>query len=181
MRIFLYILIGLGIGSVSGTLGIGGGVLLIPALIWVFEYDYPRAAGTSLAILSMPIAFVPAVWNYFQREVIGWEDLKVAFWIAGALAIGTYLGSLAVGYLLEYRAALQIGFGLMLIYVGTRFLSQSNSEVAAALMGLTSAGLAWLAYFALRALGRKHLPRPDLGEEIVKARAYHKDELDYMI
>ncbi len=179
MRILLYILIGLGIGSVSGTLGIGGGVLLIPALIWVFEYDYPRAAGTSLAILSMPIAFVPAVWNYFQRQVIGWEDLKVAFWIAGALAIGTYLGSLAVGYL--PRAVLQVGFGLVLIYVGARFLTQSNSEVAAALAGLTSVALAWLAFLGLRVLGRRCLPRPELGQQIGTAHQMRKDELDYMI
>ena len=58
-----YVAIGLTIGSVSGVLGIGGGVLLVPALIWLCKgFDMKKATGTSLAILIPPIG-LPAAWR----------------------------------------------------------------------------------------------------------------------
>src|SRR5206468_3244528 len=95
MTIFLYLLVGLVIGAISGTLGIGGGVLLVPALIWIFGFDQPRAAGTSLAILVPPVGLL-AAWAYYQK---GLMDFEAAAWIAGAFAVGAYGGALVVPYI----------------------------------------------------------------------------------
>ena len=61
MQTLLLLAIGLAIGTISGALGIGGGVLLVPALIWLCRYDFPKAAGTTLAVLVPPIG-LPAAW-----------------------------------------------------------------------------------------------------------------------
>ena len=63
----IYIAIGLTIGSISGMLGIGGGVLIVPALMWLCGFEAKKAAGTSLAILIPPIG-LPAAWRFYQQQ-----------------------------------------------------------------------------------------------------------------
>ena len=80
LQYVIYIAIGLTIGSVSGILGIGGGVLIVPALIWMCGLDPKKAAGTSLAILIPPIG-LPAARCADNEEQV---ELSAALWIAGA-------------------------------------------------------------------------------------------------
>src|SRR5262249_57480270 len=75
------VLVGFGIGIVSGMFGIGGGVLLVPLLVWFFDKDQRQAAGLSLAVLSMPI-MIPVVWQYYVHEFIHKEDFITAGWLA---------------------------------------------------------------------------------------------------
>ena len=175
MNILFYILIGLTVGSISGALGIGGGVLLVPALIWLCGFEQSKAAGTSLAVLVPPIG-LPAAWKYHVEKRI---DLDAAIWIAVAFAIGAYLGASAVHYL--PARMLRLSFGLMMMYIAMRFLISSDSEVANAEAGLVAFALAWLSYLGLRALGRRHLARPDLGEQIRTARQQGRGGIDYHI
>ncbi len=179
MRILLLVTVGLAIGSVSGTLGIGGGVLLMPALIWLFGFDHPKAAGTTLAILALPVGLWPAVWKYYEQGLLNAHDLKAAFWIAGGFALGAFAGASVVTHI--PKATLQLCFGLLLVYIGTRFVVNSHSEAAGALSGLSAAAVAWLAYLGLRVLGEKYMPRPDLGEKIRQAHQKRADEPDYTI
>ncbi|TMQ33044.1 MAG: sulfite exporter TauE/SafE family protein [Planctomycetota bacterium] len=95
MQVLLLLIIGLSIGAISGALGIGGGVLLIPALIWLCRYDFPKAAGTTLAVLVPPIG-LPAAWLYYKRDLI---DVQAAVWIALAFALGAILGASIAHYL----------------------------------------------------------------------------------
>src|SRR5439155_1498662 len=148
MRILLFLAIGLTVGSVSGALGIGGGILLVPALIWLCGFEPSKAAGTSLAVLVPPIG-LPAAWKYFVTRRI---DLDAAIWIALAFAIGAYLGA-SVGPHLPART-LRLGFGLMMIYIAIRFLFASDSEVANAAAGLVGVAMVCLGSFGLLALGR---------------------------
>jgi uncharacterized membrane protein YfcA len=175
MRILLFLVIGLTVGSVSGALGIGGGVLLVPALIWLCGFEYPKAAGTSLAVLVPPIG-LPAAWKYFVEKRM---DLDAAIWIALAFAIGAYFGA-SISQYLPVRT-LRLGFGLLMIYIAIRFLFASDSEVVYALAGVVGVTIAWLCYLGLRALGRRHLPRPDLGQQIRTMQQQGRGDVDYHI
>lgn len=162
MRILLYLVIGLSVGSVSGALGIGGGVLLVPALIWLCGFEPRTAAGTTLAVLAVPVV-LPAVWRYYTARLL---DLEAAIWIAAAFAGGAYLGATLVVNQLISEEVLRLCFGLGMVYIALRMIVASDSEAANAAAGLIATVLAWCIYWILRQLGRHHLNRPDLGQEI---------------
>src|SRR5216684_6513447 len=113
MQILLFLAIGLTIGTVSGALEIGGGVLLVPLLIWLCRYEFRQAAGTTLAVLVPPIG-LPAAWAYYNK---GHIDIQAALWIAGAFALGAYFGAyVSIANLLPERM-LRFCFGLIMFYV----------------------------------------------------------------
>jgi uncharacterized protein len=175
MQILLFVAIGLTVGSVSGVLGIGGGVLLVPALMWLCDYDAYKATGTSLAILIPPIG-LPAALAAYQRNQV---DLPAAVWIAGAFMLGAYASRTLVGYISEEWC--RFAFGLLLIVLGMRFVLNSHSLAAAATAGLTAALATWLGYLGLKALGRRHLPPPTVGSEIQKKHEQNWGQTDYQI
>ena len=175
MRILLYIAIGLTIGTISGMLGIGGGVLLVPALIWLCGFSYPRAAGTSLAILVPPIG-LPAALRALRDDRV---DLAAAVWIAGSFAVGAYGGAAAFRYV--HPEYLRLGLGVIMLYIAVRFLVDSNSETANAAAGLTAVAVGVLGYWGLRLLGRRHLAKPDLGQQIRTAQEEGRGNIDYHI
>jgi uncharacterized membrane protein YfcA len=80
--------LGIVIGAISGLVGIGGGALLIPALIYFYGMTQIKAQGTSLATLLLPIGFF-AFWTYYKA---GHADLKLALLIAVGFAIGGWVG-----------------------------------------------------------------------------------------
>jgi uncharacterized membrane protein YfcA len=176
-KIALYLGIGLAIGAVSGALGIGGGVLLVPALIWLCSMDPQHAAGTTLAVLVVPVV-LPAVITYARAEKV---NVEAAVWVAVAFAGGSYLGAYLVvnGYLPD--KPLRMVFGLMMIYVAVRFLIHSDSEALTALAGLGATAAAWLGFLGLRALGRRPPPPPNLGEQVRLMRDQGHGDTDYSI
>ena len=74
MEIGLYLILGLITGTVSGLIGIGGGVLLTPALVYLFGFTQHSAQGTTLALLVPPVSLL-AAWTYYQE---GDVNIKVA-------------------------------------------------------------------------------------------------------
>ena len=178
MKILPCFALGLVIGSLSGTLGIGGGVLLLPALVWLFGLKQPEAAGVTLAVLAVPVT-LPGVLQYYRLDVIRSEHLQMAAWIAVAFAVGAYVGAGSHRYL--PAAALRVGFGLLMVYVGVRLIVSASSEAANAAAGLTTAALALLAYLGLRALGRKHLSPPRLSDQIRAAQQQGRGDIEYHI
>ena len=84
-----YIAIGLAAGILSGMFGIGGGVVIVPALLLVGKMAPERATGTSLAALLLPVGALGA-WHYYRH---GYLDLRVAFLIAAGLFLGAWLGA----------------------------------------------------------------------------------------
>jgi len=175
--IVLYLAIGLTIGFASGSLGIGGGVLLVPALVWLCGMDDRAARGTTLAVLVVPVV-LPAVLKYYEGKQM---DLRAALWIAAAFAVGGYIGATLVvnGHIPERY--LRLGFGLLMMYVAIRFIIRSDVEVleTAAALGIT--GLGWLGYFGLRLIGRRYPSPPDLADQLRLRREQKPDELDYYI
>lgn len=83
------LLLGLAAGVLSSMVGIGGGLVIVPALVLLFAFSQKMAQGTSLALLLPPIGFF-AVLNYYKA---GYVDLKVAGLLAISFVIGSYLGS----------------------------------------------------------------------------------------
>ena len=74
MTAFLHILLGLVAGILSGLIGIGGGTIIVPALVLFFGISQHMAQGTTLALLVPPIGIL-AAWTYYRQ---GYVDLHIA-------------------------------------------------------------------------------------------------------
>ena len=85
----LFILIGLGAGVLSGLFGIGGGIVIVPALLFVAKMQTQTATGTSLGALLLPVGALGA-WAYWRG---GHLDLRASLWIALGLFFGAYVGA----------------------------------------------------------------------------------------
>lgn len=85
----ILLIIGLAAGLVSGVLGIGGGLVIIPMLVGFLGYSQKDAQGTSLGLLLLPIGIL-AVINYYKA---GHMDLKAVGIMAITFVVGSYLSS----------------------------------------------------------------------------------------
>ncbi len=83
---FALIAVGLATGVLSGLVGIGGGVIIVPILVFFFGFSQHTAQGTSVAMLLPPIGFL-AAWTYWQQ---GFIDVRTA----ALLAVGFFIGGL---------------------------------------------------------------------------------------
>ena len=82
------VVIGLVAGMLSGLVGIGGGLVMVPAMVWLLGYSQHQAQGTSLAVLMLPVVFL-AARDYYKA---GHVDPKVVGVIAAAFVVGGYFG-----------------------------------------------------------------------------------------
>src|SRR3982074_1561179 len=87
---FMILLLGLGVGVLVGLLGIGGGVVLVPAMVYLLHMDQHTAQGTSLFVLLPPIG-LGALREYWKQ---GQVDLKAGILCALGMLVGAYAGSL---------------------------------------------------------------------------------------
>lgn len=143
--------VGFGIGVSSGLLGIGGGVLVVPALVLGFGFTQQRAVGTSLAMLLPPIGIF-AVLRYGRAGHVDWTAAMV---MAVAFAAGASVGAWAVAKGWVSERALRVVFSAFLLYVVGNMLFRGERRVWAALTTLGLGAAYGLAYLALRAVGRK--------------------------
>jgi uncharacterized protein len=88
-NILLYLLLGITAGFISGLIGIGGGVIIVPTLIFIFGLSQQEAQGTTLALLVPPIGLLGA-WAYYQE---GYVNLKIAVFICLGFFFGSFLGA----------------------------------------------------------------------------------------
>jgi uncharacterized membrane protein YfcA len=102
------------IGIISGLVGIGGGALLIPALIYFYGMSQIKAQGTSLATLLLPIGFF-AFWTYYKA---GHADLKLALLVAAGFAIGGWVGGAWAQHL--PAIVLRRGFAVLLVIIAAK-------------------------------------------------------------
>src|SRR5262249_3498656 len=86
----LFVVIGLAAGLLSGVFGIGGGVVIVPALIYLAGFTQHSATGTSLAVLLPPIGLA-AMWEYYRH---GDVNVRAAMIIAAAVFVGGWAGAL---------------------------------------------------------------------------------------
>ena len=121
MQMAILVLIGLGAGMSSGLFGIGGGVLIVPALVYLLDFPLHRAVGTSLAVLLPPIG-AAAVYAYYRAGHIDWQ---AAIILAATVFVGAWLGSMVANQLNENW--LRTLFGIFLIALGGYMLFFSKS------------------------------------------------------
>jgi uncharacterized membrane protein YfcA len=114
--IFILITIGLLAGVLSGFVGVGGGIVIVPGLVYMLGFSQHQAQGTSLFILSMPVVIL-ATMNYWKSGNVNW---KFGLIIAATFILGGYIGS---------KLALKISpglvkflFGILMAYVSFRLI-----------------------------------------------------------
>ncbi|MDD4879649.1 MAG: TSUP family transporter [Candidatus Omnitrophica bacterium] len=89
--IAVYLVLGVAAGALSGLMGIGGGLILIPALIYLFKFSQLQAQGTTIALLLPPIGLLAAMIYYKS----GYVDVKAALFICLGFFIGGFFGAKA--------------------------------------------------------------------------------------
>lgn len=94
---WIIVLIGFVVGMISGVVGIGGGILFIPALVYLLKMDQYKAQGTSLGALLAPVGLL-AFLEYYRN---GHADLRVALLLAVGFFIGGYFGALGAVHIPE--------------------------------------------------------------------------------
>jgi uncharacterized protein len=89
VNIFLFIVLGIIAGLLSGLIGIGGGVIIVPALLFIFGFSQHQAQGTTLALLVPPIGIL-AAWTYYKQ---GYVDFNAALFICIGFLVGSFMGA----------------------------------------------------------------------------------------
>ena len=110
-NICLYLFLGLGAGIISGVIGIGGGVVIVPALIFLFGLSQHQAQGTTLALLVPPIGLL-AAWTYYNQ---GYVNLKIAAFICLGFFLGGFIGAKIATVFTATVLQKVFGVGLLLI------------------------------------------------------------------
>ena len=111
-----FLLVGTFTGAVSGMFGIGGGVFVIPAMVYFYGFDQKMATGTSLGMLLPPIG-IAAFWQFYKADLVNVP--AVLLLVAGFVA-GSYLSA---GYTVGLpQLLLKRAFGGLLIVMGVIYI-----------------------------------------------------------
>lgn len=114
--IFLYLFIGLLAGILSGLIGIGGGIIIIPVLVLFFGMSQHEAQGTTLAMMVPPIGIL-AAWAYYKN---GYVNLPVAVFLCIGFLFGGLIGAKCAN--LISNAILEKIFGFALLAIGFKMI-----------------------------------------------------------
>lgn len=114
--VLILLVIGIVTGVLAGMLGIGGAIVMIPALAFFLGMSQQSAQGTSIAVMLPPIGIL-AAYNYYKA---GQVNIKFALILACAFLVGSYFGSRIALNLPQ--AALKKIFAVLLILVAARML-----------------------------------------------------------
>lgn len=115
-QLLILILIGLLSGALAGALGVGGAIIVIPALVFILGLSQHHAQGTSLAFMVPPIGIL-AAWNYWKADYVNW---KFALVLAVTFMAGAYLSSLFAVTMPD--KLLRKMFGVLLLIAAVKML-----------------------------------------------------------
>lgn len=133
------VLVGVGAGLLSGMFGVGGGILVVPGLVFVARMDQRMAHGTSLAAV-LPIS-ASSLFTYWAHDNVDWP---VALWLAIGAVAGAVLGTRLL-HAVSHRV-LSLGFASLLLVTAVRLFTQTSGEGRA---GLTLSAAVVLALIGL--------------------------------
>lgn len=122
----LLTLIGIGLfaGILSGFVGVGGGIIIVPALVYILGMSQHGAQGTSLFVLLLPVGIL-AVHNYYKSDQINW---KFGLIISLAFVIGGYVGS---RFALKISpAVVRIIFGVVMAVVSFKMITSGINTLS---------------------------------------------------
>ena len=114
--IAILIIIGLAAGIMGGLVGIGGGIVIVPALIYFLSFSQKEAQGTSLGILLLPVGIL-GVWQYYKA---GYVDMRIVWLVAVGFLAGSYFGS-KIALSLPQETVKKI-FAILMILVAIKML-----------------------------------------------------------
>lgn len=124
------VLLGLAAGILSGLIGIGGGILLVPALIYFLHYSQHQAQGTSLGVLSMPVVLLAFLKYYTDLKHTQTPiDWRVVLLLATGFVVGGYLGS-SLSLKLD-KETLRKMFAVVLFYTAVNMMKWDARLIAA--------------------------------------------------
>lgn len=115
-EILIYIVLGLLAGVLSGLIGIGGGIIIVPALVLLLGLSQHQAQGTTLALMVPPIGIL-AAWTYYKH---GYVDLQMAAFICIGFFFGGLIGAKIATTLSS--VALERVFGVALLLIAFKML-----------------------------------------------------------
>ena len=114
--LIILIVIGIAAGMLGGMVGVGGGIIIVPALVFFLGFSQKMAQGTSLGILLLPVGLLGVM--QFYKE--GYVDIKVVLIISAGFFLGSYLGSKLSLSLLQ--DTVKKAFAVLLIIVAIKML-----------------------------------------------------------
>ncbi len=110
----VYAIVGLAAGVLSGFFGIGGGVIIVPALVFILGLSQHQAQGTSLAVFALPVGLIGAYTYWKDGSVV----VPGALVLAAGIFIGSYFGATRAVALPD--DVLRRAFALVLVIVAVR-------------------------------------------------------------
>jgi len=119
--VVLIVTLGLFAGILSGLVGIGGGIILVPALVYFMSYTQHQAQGTSLGVLTLPVVVIAFITYYYDCKKMGAPiDFKVIGLLAAGFLVGGFLGS-SLAMKLDKDVLKKI-FAVLLFYTAIKML-----------------------------------------------------------
>ncbi len=115
-EIILLVLVGICAGIIGGMTGLGGGIIIVPTLVFLFGFSQVNAQGTSTATLLFPIGIL-AAYNYHTEGKINW---KFAIIMALSFVIGGFLGS-KIALTIDEKIVKRI-FGCIMLFAALKML-----------------------------------------------------------
>jgi len=116
MQLIILIVVGILSGLLAGAFGIGGAIIVIPALVFILGLSQHEAQGTSLAFMLPPVGIL-ATWNYWKAGHVNW---KIALVLSLTFVVGAYLGShFSVNISDKILRRL---FGILLIFIAIKMI-----------------------------------------------------------
>ena len=114
--ILILVIIGVAAGILGGLVGVGGGIIIVPSLVYFLSFSQKSAQGTSLGLLLLPVGILGVLQYYKQGHV----DFKVVTIIAIGFLAGSYFGS-KIALSLPQETVKKI-FAIMLLLIGFKML-----------------------------------------------------------
>ncbi len=124
----IIILIGLLAGVLSGLIGIGGGIVLVPALIYFLNYSQHQAQGTSLGVLTFPVVILGFLYYFSQLKN---TETPIDFRVIGLLAAGFVIGGLLgsnIALRIDVKLMKKI-FAIFLFYTAIKMMSWDTTLI----------------------------------------------------
>lgn len=120
--VLILLAIGLFSGMLGGMVGIGGGIVIVPALIYFLGFSQLNAQGTSLALIMFPVG-VLGVINYYKQ---GHIDFNIVFILAIGFVVGSFLGSKFAMNIPQ--AFVKKSFAMLMIVIAMKMLFFDNKD-----------------------------------------------------
>ncbi len=114
--ILILLVVGLAAGFLSGLIGIGGGIVIVPVLVYFLHMNQKAAQGTTLFMFAFPIGILGVI-NYYRQGQVDWQSALI---MCITFVIGSYFGS-KTALALDTKLVKQI-FGAIIILIGIKML-----------------------------------------------------------